>query len=97
MNKEKTNITTKFAEFKQDKIDKFKKTKEFEPLSDDILALQELEDGSIEKIKGPIIIHQITDVITDKERIKKLEEAIQGGPVFSTDFQVKEVKRGDVI
>jgi len=96
MSKEKTNITTKFSEFKDDKVKKFKKTMEFEPLSDDITALRELENGEIEKITEPIKILQITDIITDKERIKKLEEAISGSPVFQTDLQ-KEVKRGDLI
>ena len=94
---EKKNITTKFAEFKQDKIDKFKKTKEFEPLSDDILALQELEDGSIEKIKGPVEIVQVTGIIQEPNKIKKLEETINAAPVINTDLRVKTIKRGDVI
>lgn len=92
-----SDITTKFSDFKDEKVKKFKKTKEFEPLSDDIVALKELENGEVEKIEGPIEILQITDIITDKERIKKLEEAISGGPVFSTDFQTKEVKIGSII
>ena len=33
----------------------------------------------------------------DKDKIKKLEETINAGPVFSTDLQTKQVKRGDVI
>jgi len=97
MSKEKKNLTTKFSDFKDKKVKKFKKDKEFEPLSDDIIALQELDDGSVEKIKGPIEIINITGVITDDKKIKKMEEAISGGPVFSTDFQTKEVKRGDII
>ena len=91
------NITTKFQDFKDDKVKKFKKTKEFEPLSDDIIALRELENGDIEKIQGPIEIIQITGIITEPEKIKKLEESISGGPVFSTDFQTKEVKIGSNI
>ena len=94
---EKKNITTKFAEFKQDKVDKFKKTKEFEPLSDDILALQELEDGSIENIKGPVEIVQVTGIIQEPNKIKKLEETINAAPVINTDLRVKTIKRGDVI
>lgn len=90
-------ITTKFKEFSDQKVKDFKKKKVFKPLSDDIVALQELEDGSIEKIKEPIQIVQITGILQEPEKIKKLEEAIQGGPVFSTDFQTKEVKRGDII
>lgn len=92
-----SDITTKFSDFKDEKVKKFKKTKEFEPLSDDIVALKELENGEIETIKEPIKIVQITGLITEPERIKKLEEAINGGPVFSTDFQTKQVKRGDII
>ena len=97
MSKNKPNITTKFADFKQDKVDKFKKTKEFEPLSDDIIALQELEDGEIEKIKGPIEIVQVTGIVTDTKKIKKLEETINAAPVINTDLRVKTIKRGDVI
>ncbi len=92
-----SDITTKFSDFKDEKVKKFKKTKEFEPLSDDIVALKELENGEIETIEGPITILQVTDIITEPERIKKLEETISGGPVFSTDLQTKEVKRGDCI
>jgi hypothetical protein len=98
MSNEKSSITTKFADFKADKIKKFKKTKEFDPLSDDIIALQELENGDIEKIEGPVEIVKVTGIITDPEKIKKLEETIQGGPTFTTDLQVKnEVKRGMII
>lgn len=97
MSKEKPNITTKFQEFKDKKVEDFKKKKVFEPLSDDIVALQELEDGSVEKIKEPVQIVQVTGIITEPEKVKKLEEAIQGGPVFSTDFQTKDVKIGSII
>lgn len=90
-------ITTKFQDFKDGKVKKFNRTKKFEPLSDDIIALRELENGDIEKITGPIQIVSIVGIITEPEKIKKLEEAISGGPVFSTDFQTKEVKRGDTI
>ena len=55
-------ITTKFKEFSDQKVKDFKKKKVFKPLSDDIVALQELEDGSIEKIKEPIQIVQITGI-----------------------------------
>ena len=92
-----SNITTKFQDFKNDKIKDFNKSKEFEPLSDDIVALRELENGDIEKITEPIEIVSIIGIITEPDKIKKLEEAINGGPVFSTDFQTKEVKRGDLI
>lgn len=91
------NITKDFEEYKQKKVDKFKKDKTFDPLSSDIVALKELEDGNIEKVKGPIEIIQVTGVITDEDRIAKLEEAITGGPQFNADLGSKEVKRGDII
>lgn len=92
-----SKITTKFQDFKDGKVKDFNRTKEFEPLSDDIIALRELENGDIEKITEPIQIVSITGIITEPEKIKKLEEAISGGPVFSTDFQTKEVKIGSNI
>lgn len=91
-----SDITTKFDQFKTKKAKDFAKNKEFQPLSDDIIALQELEDGSIEKIKGPVEIVQVLDIIKDPERIKKLDE-IAGGPVISTDLSLKQVKRGQEI
>lgn len=91
------NITKDFEEYKQKKVDKFKKDKTFDPLSSDIVALKELEDGNIEKVKGPIEIVQVTGVITDEDRIAKLEESITGGPQFNADLGSKEVKRGDII
>ena len=91
------NITKDFEEYKQSKVKDFKKSNVFDPLSNDIVALRELEDGNIEKVSGPIEIIQVTDVITDKDRIAKLEEAISGGPVFNADFGTKEVKRGDIL
>lgn len=91
------NITKDFEEYKQKKANKFKKEKTFDPLSSDIVALKELEDGNIEKVKGPIEIIQVTGVITDEDRIKKLEEAMVVGPQFNADLGSKEVKRGDVI
>jgi len=91
------NLTTDFENYKKKKAKDFNVKDGFEPLSDDIVALRELEDGTIEKIKGPVEIIQVIDIITDKERIAKLEEAISGGPVFNADIGVKEVKRGDII
>ena len=90
------DITKKFDDFKAKKVKDFAKNKEFQPLSDDIIAIKELEDGSIEKIKGPIEIVQVTGIITDEEKIKKLNE-IAGGPVLNTDLSLKQVKRGQEI
>ena len=91
-----SDITTKFKDFKDKKIKKFDKDEEFQPLSDDIVALKELDNGEYEKVKGPIEIVQVTGLITDEEKIQKLDE-ISGGPVFTTDLGVKKVKRGDTI
>lgn len=91
-----SDITKRFGDFKSKKIKSFDKSKEFEPLSDDIIAISKLDNGDYETVKGPIEIVKITGVITDENEIKKLNE-IAGGPVFSTDLGVKQVKRGDVI
>jgi hypothetical protein len=91
-----TDITTKFNDFKDKKIKKFEKDKEFQPLSDDIIAISRLDNGDYQKVKGPVQIIQITGVITDEDEIKKLDE-IAGGPVLNTDLSLKQVKRGDTI
>lgn len=91
-----SDITTKFDDFKSKKVKKFDKEKEFEPLSSDIIALSKLDTGDYKKITEPIEIVKVTGVITDEEEIKKLDEIV-GGPVFSTDLGVKQVKRGDII
>ena len=91
-----TDITTKFDDFKSKKIKDFDKDKEFQPLSDDIIAISKLDNGDYEKVRGPIEIVKVTGLITNEDEIKKLDE-IAGGPVFSTDLGVKQVKRGDTI
>jgi len=91
-----SDITTKFDDFKNKKVKKFNKELEFEPLSDDILAISKLDNGDYKKVEGPIKIVQITGVINDPDEIKKLDE-IAGGPVISTDLSLKQVKRGDTI
>ena len=90
------DITTKFDNFKSKKSKSFDASKEFQPLSDDIIAISKLDNGDYEKVNYPIEIVKITGVITDADEIKKLDE-IAGGPVFSTDLGVKQVKRGDII
>jgi hypothetical protein len=91
-----TDITTKFNDFKDKKVKKFEKDKEFQPLSDDIIAISRLDNGDYKKVKGPVQIVQITGVITDEDEIKRLDE-IAGGPVLNTDLSLKQVKRGDTI
>ena len=90
-----SEITTKFGEFKDKKTKEFDKDKSFQPLSDDIIAISKLDNGDYEKVKEPVIITQITGVITDKEEIKKLDEV--AGPLLSTDISMKTVKRGQEI
>lgn len=72
---------------------KIKKINDFEPLSNDIIAVSKNDDGSFEKITEPINILQITGLITDENEIKKLEE----GFTLDTSITVKDIKRGDVI
>lgn len=91
-----SDITKKFNDFKDKKVKKFEKDKEFQPLSDDIIAISRLDNGDYQKVKGPVQIVQITGVITDQDEIKKLDE-IAGGPVLNTDLSLKQVKRGDTI
>lgn len=88
-----SDITTKFDDFKNKKVKKFDKEQEFQPLSDDILAISKLDNGDYEKVTGPVKIVQITGVITDENEIKKMNE-IAGGPVINTDLGLKQVKRG---
>jgi hypothetical protein len=91
-----SNLTTDFEEYKKKKVKGFSSKKGFDPLSSDIIALKELEDGSIEKVSGPIEIVQVTDVITDKDRIAKLEEAVIG-PQFNIASNPSDIKIGSVI
>lgn len=91
-----SDITTKFNDFKETKIKNFEKDKEFQPLSNDIIAISKLDNGEYKKIKEPMEIVQITGVITDEDEIKKLDE-IAGGPILNTDIALKQVKRGDII
>jgi len=91
-----TDITTKFGDFKDKKIKKFDNDQEYQPLSDDIIAISKLDNGDYQKVKGPVQIVQITGVITDEEEIKRLDE-IAGGPILNTDISLKQVKRGQEI
>jgi len=79
-----------------------KHVKKFEDLDspEDIVALKKNDDGEYDKIDEPVSIIQVTGVLTDEKEIDKIEnqlESISGGPVFNTDLQLKQVKRGDTI
>ena len=69
------------------------KIKKFKDLSDDIIALSKLEDGSFEKIDEPVNILQVTGLITDEDEIKKISEAF----TLDTSVVVKDIKRGDIL
>ena len=91
-----SDITKKFDDFKNKKVKNFEKDGEFQPLSDDIIAMSKLDNGDYQKVKGPVNIVQITGIITDEDEIKRLDE-IAGGPVLNTDLSLKQVKRGQEI
>jgi len=75
------------------KFNTFEKKDELKPLADDILALEETEDGEFIPIKGPIEIEAIVDIIKDESVINKIEENI----TVDTAISVGEVKRGQII
>jgi hypothetical protein len=93
---------TKFEDFKNQKIKDFNRTKEFQPLSNDIIAFKDFTNTTsakihgIEKIEGTIKIISITDIITDPEKIKYLEEMTDNTNI-GTDLNEKEIKRDDVV
>lgn len=91
----KKDITTKFSDFKNKKITDFEKNKEYNTLSDDIVALSKLDTGEYEPIKSDINIVQILDIVKDPEEIKKIEKATNEGLFFDTSLTVNNVKRGD--
>ena len=77
------------------KIKKFKEYDDevtYEPLTDDITALEKIGDEYV-KITEPVKIVKIIDIITDEKEIAKIEEAFQ----LDTSLTIKNVKRGDVI
>jgi len=68
--------------------------------SEDIVALAKNDDGEYEKITEPVSIIKVMGVLTDEKEVDKLEnqlESISGGPVFNTDLQLKQIKRGETI
>jgi len=86
-------MNTSFEEFRKEKVNRQQKTKIFEPLSNDFIALQKDENGDYKKIEGQVQIVQIIDIVKDLKEIEKIEE----GVVMDTSLTLKEVKRGDLI
>jgi len=91
------DITKKFDDFKNKEVKKFDKTKEYQPLSDDVTALAKLDTGEYEEIEGPINITQILGVVTDPEEIKEIEKAVKENVTLDTSLILKDVKRGQII
>lgn len=91
------DITKKFDDFKKKDIKKFDKTKEYEPMSDDIVALAKLDSGEYEAIEGEINITQITGVVTDPDEIKEIEQAVKENVTLDTSLVLKDIKRGQVL
>ena len=83
------DITKKFDDFKAKKVKDFAKNKEFQPLSDDIIAIKELEDGSIEKIKGRnlfmVLKFIISSIQTDPLKNDTGSPQIRGEKIFNPD------------
>ena len=69
------------------------KIKKFKDLSDDVVVLSKLDDGTYEEIKEPINILQVTGLITDEEEIKKISEAF----TLDTSLTIRDVKRGQIL
>ena len=87
------DITKKFEDFKKKQNTNFNKSKEYNPLSNDIIVLGKLDDNKYEIISEPVEIIQIIDIIKDPEEIKKLEENF----TLDTTLNIDEVKRGQII
>lgn len=99
-----TDITTNFDDFKNKKIKDFEKDKEFQPLSNDIIAFKAVDNSfekikGVEKIEGSIKIISITDIIKDPEKIKKLNEITENPEniTINTDLNNKEISRNEII
>jgi len=92
-----SDITKKFGDFKDKEVKKFDKTKEYQPLSDDVVALSKLDTGEYEEIKGPVDIAQILGVVTDPEEIKEIEKSVKENVTLDTSIIVKDIKRGQIL
>ena len=91
------DITKKFDDFKNKEVKKFDKTKEFQPLSDDVIALAKLDTEEYEEIEGPVSISQITGVVTDPAEIKEIEKVVKENFTLDTSVVIKDIKRGDIL
>lgn len=93
----KKNITTKFQDFKDKEVQDFNKSKEYKPLSDDILAMSKLDTGEYEPIEGEISIVQVLGIVDDPTEIKNIEKSIKENFTIDTSLNLKNVKRGEIL
>lgn len=92
------DIIKKFNDFENNKLKKFNKNGTYEPLSDDIIKMNNIvvkseDDENYEVVKEPVNVLQITGMITDPEEIKKIDEAF----TLDTSVVIKDIKRGDIL
>lgn len=92
------DLIKKFNEFENKKQKEFNKNGSYEPLSDDIIKVNNIvikseDDENYEVVKEPINVLQITGMITDPEEIKKIDEAF----TLDTSVVIKDIKRGDIL
>ena len=91
------NITTRFEDFKNKEVDKFNKTKEYKPLSDDITFLSKLDNGEYTPIKGEVNIIQVLGLVDNQSDIDNIEKSIKENFTMDTSLVVKDIKRGDIL
>ena len=93
----KKNITTKFQDFKDKEVEDFNKSKEYKPLSNDIIAMSKLDNGEFEPIDGEVNIVQILGIVDDPTEIKNIEKSIKENFTIDTSLNLKNVKRGEIL
>ena len=92
------DLIKKFNDFENKKQKKFNKNGTYEPLSDDIITINNIvvkseDDENYEVVKEPVNILQVTGMITDPDEIKKIDEAF----TLDTSVVIKDIKRGDIL
>ena len=92
------DLIKKFNDFENKKQKKFNKNGTYEPLSNDIITVNNIvvkseDDENYIEVKEPVNILQITGMITDPDEIKKIDEAF----TLDTSVVIKDIKRGDIL
>lgn len=93
----KKSITTKFQDFKDKEVEDFNKSKEYKPLSNDIVAMSKLDTGEYEPIEGEVNIVQVLGIVDDPTEIKNIESSIKENLTLDTSLTIKNVKRGEIL